>query len=353
MASSNNDYKFEYIKDDYTVGESELPGATLGTLVEYPSEWFKANPGEKPSAYVANPPKDSESWNKMLGYALKHQIDPKLAVRFMYDYSDSNFRSTLRQDWESYNVVIDLGQATISPMSVLRIVDNKEVITSPEGEAIDEEGKMTLFCILLAGYRYGLAAEVFQGDYKIDILKRINLVVRNEPISLRLDLTVGEVQGYNSWINNLDFRMLIAALDMFWIEFPDSTGSQLRVCTLNSRYKDCSSISELRHLSQMTSLTIGRALEYIFFTRVRDEVVAIGRPGEEFEKEDSYFPYMRELRLSKKSPYSSSANVHLHNWVSIFSALLGSERSYNARIVSEDGILSALNLAIFSAYAFK
>lgn len=210
-----------------------------------------------------------------------------------------------------------------------------------------------MFCILLAGYRYGLAAEVFQGDYKIDILKRINLVVRNEPISLRLDLTVGEVQGYNAWINNLDFRMLIASLDMYWVKFPDTPGSQLRVCTLNSRYKDCSSISELRHLSQMSSLTIGKALEYIFFTRVKDEVVVIGRPGEEFDKEDSYFPYMRELRISKKSPYSSSANVHLHNWVSIFSALLGSERSYHARIVSEDGILSALNLAIFSAYAFK
>lgn len=46
---------------------------------------------------------------------------------------------------------------------------------------------------------------------------------------------------------------------------------------------------------------------------MRDDIRAIGRGEEELDKVDSYFPYMRELRLSKKSPYSSSENVHLHN----------------------------------------
>lgn len=62
-------------------------------------------------------------------------------------------------------------------------------------------------------------------------------------------------------------------------------------------------------------------LKYIFSIRIRDEVMGIGRAGEEFNQDDSYFPYMRDLRLSEKSPYSSTANVHLYNWISIFGTL--------------------------------
>ncbi|KAL5238825.1 hypothetical protein ACI65C_006235 [Semiaphis heraclei] len=62
---------------------------------------------------------------------------------------------------------------------------------------------------------------------------------------------------------------------------------------------------------------------------------------------------MRELRLSKRSPYSSMENIHLHNWISFFSAILGSERSFNAKLVSEDGLLITMNLALFAAYAFR
>jgi len=98
---------------------------------------------------------------------------------------------------------------------------------------------------------------------------------------------------------------------------------------------------------------VGEIIKYVFSARIRDEIIRIGRAGEEINKEDSYFPYMREMRLSKRSPYSSAEKIHLHNWISIFSALLGSERSFNARLVSEDGLLITMNLALFAAHAFR
>lgn len=103
----------------------------------------------------------------------------------------------------------------------------------------------------------------------------------------------------------------------------------------------------------MSGKKVGDILKYIFSTRVRDEIIKLGTGSEEINSEDSYFPYMRELGISKRSPYSSTENVHLHNWISIFCALLGSERSFNARILSENGLLISLNLAIFAAYAFR
>ena len=140
---------------------------------------------------------------------------------------------------------------------------------------------------------------------------------------------------------------------MFWVKFPNHSLSKLRVCTLNSRFKDCSTISEIKHLSQVSCRKIGDILKYAFSASVRDEIESIGRAGEEFNAEDSYFPYMRELRLSKRSPYSSTENVHLHNWICTFGALLGSERSFNARIVSESVLMMSLNLSMFAAYAFR
>lgn len=176
--------------------------------------------------------------------------------------------------------------------------------------------KLILFLTIVAGYRYGLASEIIQGDYKTLVLSKLNLVFRNEHFNLQYDLAQAYLEGCKVRYNNPEFRTLVAALDMFWCKFPDFSTSKLRVYTLNARFKDCSSISELNHLSRVSSLKIGEILKLAFSVRVRDEVLGIGRPGEEFSQpvfEAFYFPYMRELHLSKKSPYSSTQNVELHN----------------------------------------
>lgn len=182
------------------------------------------------------------------------------------------------------------------------------------------------------------------------ILGKINQVLRNEPYNLDSDLTPTKMMRCKSWYNNLEFRVLIAALDMFWNKFPDSLGVKRRVCTINARFKDLSIISELRRLSQISSKRVKDILHYIFSRIIRDEIMVIERSSEEIDQEDSYFPYMRELRLSKKSLYN---NVHLYNWIAICGALLGSKRLFNARIISESGLLVAMNLAIFAEYAFR
>lgn len=264
----------------------------------------------------------------------------------MVDFIAAKFDARLTSEWISYNVRIGSAGQSISPTY------GKCDWTAPEGRAPDEEMKLRFFITLIAGYRYGFATEITQGDYKSNVLGKINQVVRNEPFNLDSDLIPTEMARCKTWYNNQEFQTLIAALDVFWCKFPDSKGVKLRVCTLNSRFKDCSSISELRHLSQISARKIGDILQCVFSVRVRDEIEAIGKEGEEFEKEDSYFPYMRGMRLSKRSPYSSTENVHLHNWISTFSALLESERSFNARVVSESGLVMSLNLAIFAAYAF-
>jgi len=304
--------------------------------------------------FSSNSSSEITSFNPSVTEVILHStIHPNVAVLFFGNFIAANLKETLDSDWVSYGVVIGRKGTVISPLDILDERRGSTNWTAPEGVELDKAEELRLFSIIIAGYRYGIAAEILQGDYKANVLGKINQVLRNEPFNLSSDLTPTEMSRFKSWYNNAEFRALIAALDMFWCKFPDSPYSKLRVCTLGSRYKDCSSISEIRHLSQISGKKVGEMLKYVFSARVRDEVEAIGRPGEEFNKEDSYFPYMREMRLSRRSPYSSTENVNLHNWISMFGALLGSERSFNARIVSENGLIHSMNLAIFAAYPFR
>jgi len=348
-----DDFKVGIIDKDFNVREVVLPGSSQGGSAEYPSAWFRENNAIKPPIYTSLQPESPEVWNKLLGYNLHTMVNPHVAVLFMIDYIRNQFAAVTAQDWRSYGVYIAGRGVNVTPISLLNIRQTNAAIVGTEGPEITDNERHRLFYILIAGYRYGLASEILQGDYKATVLGKINQVLRNDPYNLDNDLTPTELSRAKSWYNNLEFRKLIAALDMFWTKFPDSSGAKLRVCTLNSRFKDCSSISEIRHLSEVSGRKVGDILRYIFSARVGEEILKIGKEGEEVNQEDSYFPYMRELGLSKRSPYSSTENVHLHNWISIFCALLGSERSFNARIVSENGLMISLNLAIFAAYAFK
>lgn len=329
-----------------------LPGASQGGAAEYPSTWFKVNGPVKTSVIVYEKPRDNV-WSKMLGHCLHNVVNPHVAILFMVEYIQDNFVVEIPQDWKSYGVSIASRGVEASPLTTITLRSNNSQIAGVERPEITTLEKPRLFYLLIAGYRYGLASEIIQGDYKATVLGKINQVLHNDPYNLDNDLTPTELSRCKTWYNNLEFRKVIAALDMFWTKFPDSSGAKLRVCILNSRFKDCTSISEIRHLSEVSGKKVGDILKYIFSARVGEEILRIGKEGEEVRQEDSYFPYMREFGLSKKSPYSSTENVHLHNWISIFCALLGSERSYNARIVSENGLMIALNLAIFASYAFR
>lgn len=346
-------FNVNIISDDFQVRTINLPGANIGGSAEYPSTWFKNNPKSKPPVVLPTINFTEAVWRKMCRFALHSTIHPNVAVLFFSNFIGNNINETLDNDWCSYGVTIGRKGELISPLAILEPRQGNPDWTAPEGVDLDNSEEFSLFSIIIAGYRYGIASEILQGDYKATVLGKINQVLKNEPFNLLSDLTPTELSRTKAWYNNAEFRSLIAALDMFWCKFPDSHYAKLRVCTLGARYKDCSSISEIRHLSQISGKRVGEMLKYVFSARVRDEVESIGRPGEEFNKDDSYFPNMRELRLSRRSPYSSTENVNLHNWVSMFGALLGSERSFNARIVSENGLIHSMNLALFAAYPFR
>lgn len=307
------DFKVIIIDDKFNSISLTVPNAAIGSQPEYPSTWFAKNSGKPKLKIPKSMRADKVAWTKMLGYALSAGPTSTMAVRFLYDFIMDNITDVLTENWASYGRTIRGAGDWVTPFSLLDVLESDQDWVAEEAGPISSDDEWRLFYLILAGYRYGLASEIIQGSYKTTVLGKINQVLREEPFHLIPDILSGDLTCCKQWYSNSDFRMIVAALDMYWTKFPESEYAKLRVCTLNSRYKDCSSLSEIRHLSSMTALSISKSFEFIFSARVRNEIIGIGKEGEESAQVDSYFPYMREMQLSRKSPYSSSVNVNLHN----------------------------------------
>lgn len=103
--------------------ETNLPGATLGSAPEYLSQWFINNPRSKPTINILRKIQDKTTWGRILGRALEDGISSNLVTRFMYDYSLETFRERLDSEWTFYNVRIGNPGDTITPVSLLREIE--------------------------------------------------------------------------------------------------------------------------------------------------------------------------------------------------------------------------------------
>jgi len=107
-----------------------------------------------------------------------------VALCFLHEFILEKCRAVLVEDWKSYGVTIGLSGSTITPMDLLMVKYTEDTWTAREGAILQAEDKMRLFIVLLAGYRFGLASEIVQGDYQLVVLGKINQVARNEPFNL-------------------------------------------------------------------------------------------------------------------------------------------------------------------------
>lgn len=243
-----NNFKIQIINEHFQSVEHTIPGATIGSHPEYPSDWFRTAPGLKPPISVPKSISDRESWKKMLGEAIDEKITSQIAVRYLYEYARDHFQEELPDEWTSYGTQIGRRAHKLNPMELLDVKEYPDDWTAAEGAELRDDEKFRLFAIILTGYRYGITSEIIQVDYKQIVLGKINQVITNNPFNLNSDLTLTELSRYKVWYNNPEYKAMIGALDMFWTKFLDSPGAKLRMCNLSSRFKDCTSLGELRHL---------------------------------------------------------------------------------------------------------
>lgn len=141
--------------------------------------------------------------------------------------------------------------------------------------------------------------------------------------------------SYPSWAKDIEYRILIATIDMYLVKFPLHDYADIRFGTLTSRFKDCGVISEWMYLMRNTRLSAYRLGYWVWTTPISEQVVKLTKAGEEMDQIDSYMLYYMEMRLATKSKYSVTLSPDLHVWIHAYGAVSGLTRSKNARMMTD------------------
>lgn len=91
---------------------------------------------------------------------------------------------------------------------------------------------------------------------------------------------------------------------------------------------------------------------WLWSSTLCNEFRNVFRAGEEIDNRDSYMPYLMELQLSSKSPYSTVVNPNIHYFVHVVGCTFSYDRSKHARMVGEYHAGMTYNNAVLMSYVF-
>ncbi|APF32073.1 nucleoprotein [Caligus rogercresseyi rhabdovirus] len=174
------------------------------------------------------------------------------------------------------------------------------------------------------------------------------IVTRAVQSSMGIDISgyLGSVQV----TTNATTTKIMAAVDMYLYNRRDSMYGFLRLGTVCTRYRDCTVLSEFVLLEDLSQTKCKEAISWILSPIVSDELISTMEPGQETHSVGSYMPYMMDLQLSTRSPYSTSENPKYHTWIHIVGTLLHKDRCRKAAVIEEALIGRLFKGAALAAY---
>lgn len=174
----------------------------------------------------------------------------------------------------------------------------------------------------------------------------LNTLIREEGYDL-----LEFVGDKGQWEQDKQYSKVIAGLDMFLVRFPSEDYSRLRLCTIGARYKDCAALVGVEYLRNLLNVDFGEIFMWIWTKGVANDMRRVFKKGEEITTMHSYLPYVSSMKLAERSPYSATVNPSLHYFEHFAGALMGHQRSLNARIVGDGNMMDPLFNAQVLAYA--
>ncbi|MFH4975801.1 hypothetical protein AB6A40_002510 [Gnathostoma spinigerum] len=312
--------------------------------VSYPSS-IKERPRFVMPVYM--PVEEVNSWERnILSQELTGETSSSIAVSFLFKQLQK-IKATLDDDWTSFGITIGRKGETITPLSLINITPDPQA--DPQGTLLSNlETDNALMAKCLMVYRLSQAPQN-QSSYIEDLMKRLTKLFRSFPYEL------SEPRGVKNpihWIHDINYCALVGVLDMFLSKFPCHEFEKLRGCTLVARYKDCVILPSINQTAKALRIEPEVLPTYIFDQDVHDDLLRVNDQSDEQEmkKKDSYFPYMKELRLVSRSPYSASLNPNLFMWCHFIGTLVGKKRSINAKFINCDNPQMLLVEAAYITY---
>ncbi|CAH0562739.1 unnamed protein product [Brassicogethes aeneus] len=154
--------------------------------VQYPADWFKSNPDQKPK----------------LKYYKEMEAD---------------------EDWKSYGLVICKAGNKCNPFSMVELQEEQET-ANHDSKPAAEDDYAWMATYLLGIYRLVRATEQ---DYRSTLCERINDQMKS------FKSTAGSltdvVAEFSNWINDATYLKIVACVDMFYNRFPKAPLAAVRV----------------------------------------------------------------------------------------------------------------------------
>lgn len=325
----------------------------------YPNEWFKnpANEGKKPPLIIPKKADVELSILRKWVYSgiRSHTLLPTVVRAYLYAVI-SEFKCRLARPWTSFGRKIgDIGQ-DVGLSDVFSIVfdnddgnslDGKE---KPEDQSTSEKKDDLWMCIYLClGYRVATCGHAEYASRICDIGTNI-LKAQKAPdhVDAHYLIEMGKI-----WIQDINFTALIAGIDMYFCMFKKHYFSLVKVGTLTTRFKDCTTLAGLLYMNKITKLNNSEISKWIWLKYLADDLQELTEDGNEYDELDSYMPYFTSLLLSDKSPYSATEHENIHLYIHIIGAIVGSTRSKNAIVVGNPGYGTVCLTAMVFGYALS
>ncbi|KAM7309621.1 putative nucleoprotein [Ixodes scapularis] len=308
----------------------------------YPSEFFLKNDHGKPTVTL---PKDTLTPAQLQasltdGIALS-RARSEHAVLFLHHFGKT-LVGKLTEKWTSFGVVIGEAGDEITPWHLITVVFSDRAPPPPvayTGPLTPEPGLFGFFLFL---YRALSVRDRGTAPYRVSIHAKLAQLIASPPFELAKADFASASTAYAAWGADPAYTGMIAAIDMFLCRFPTNKFAAARAGTMPSRYKDCSVFTSLGQILSLTGLGITELFRWMFLEGVADEAEALMNPSDEMDEEFSYAPYLSDLNLVPRSPYSAVANPMLHQWLHTVGSLLLAERSLNARHLSDSSFQQIL-----------
>ncbi|AJR28568.1 nucleoprotein [Keuraliba virus] len=323
-----------------------LPSET--NEVKYPKEFFKEP--KKPRLTIYYKKADLPKMRAYVRQGLvEYKLDIKIVNSYLYYVLENLPAHQLTSDWTSFGIQLGNARDEIKHF-VMFDVDLKGESFPNEAVAADDAAKDDKALVFLLLFQYRVSRASHDG-YKTDLcdkaIKTLNAMSLNSPA-----LTKGLISVTAAWPSNIDYTKIVAGVDMFYFKNKEATWADLRFCTLGSRYKDCAALTALSHVTQLTGVKLCQLLLWVFTERMADEADRLSEPGNEVDKADSYMPYMRDMGISDKSPYSAQVNPSLTTFCHVVGCLSDSTRSKNSRLAGEVDRSNSVINGVIVGYVF-
>lgn len=297
--------------------------------VEYPASFFEK--GQKPKLTICT----KVPLEKLRGFVASGLKTETVLIQHINSYLYLVLKGIQEKNegkWESFGITIAEDGATVNPFCMYSVTEDKD--KGQDGKESTEaslEDDKWLPMFILGLYRIGKATIP---DYRATLMR--NLITQCMNMSGKAKGIVRDTSTFfETWANDLNFTKIVAAVDMFFYRFKRSNMAPIRFGTIVSRFKDCAALATFGHLSKTTGLNPNEVAKWVNLPCVLDELIGLMRPNNEIDKPYSYMPYLVDMGLSRRSPYSAVKNPSFHFWGQLTALLLRSNRAKNARVPSD------------------